>query len=71
MFITATPWLFKTRSDMFSHTQLVLFWEANKEQEMIQRAAESEDQELSGRIAGKPPAPFVTFWGGNFYPAAL
>lgn len=38
---------------MFSDPRPVLFWEANKGQEMIQRAAESKDQELSGRIAGK------------------
>lgn len=38
---------------MFSDTRSVLFWEANKEQEMIRRAEESKDQELSVRIAEK------------------
>lgn len=45
--------MFKMCYDIFSDTRSVLFWELNKEQEMIQGAVESKDQELSVRIAGK------------------
>lgn len=52
--------MFEMCYDMFSDTRSVLFGEANKEQEMIQRAVESKDQELSVHIAEKNH--LLPFW---------